>query len=575
MYNHIYYNDKKENEALNFSDIPSFLRQSNKVVQKQGGAMYKDAVIYCRVSTERQVTEGSGLATQEHACNQYAKQHKLNVLKVFRDDGVSGAKSDRKGLNAMFEYINTHKLRCYVVADDLARIARDIEVYRAMTRKIEEYQCALRFVKMQASDGSANGLMMESVYALFAEHARNENRERVISRMKSRNAMGIFCYGVKMGYEYEDHPAGGRVLQPKGLNADIAKDVLSRYASGEFMSVVEAADYVNMTYGGLVSDRHKTRGNIMYCRRNRVEMLIKNAAFYAGYLEADNGYIKGCHRALITDEQLDAILVRLKKPTGRAPYQRRNDDFYLKQTARCEVCGNLLSHTLSGGRNAKYGYYLCRTPHCSLHGKNISTEKAHANFITLLAELELDPSAIAIIRNIYKGAWDQRYAVYKRNKEDLKRDLAKLARKKDEALQKILQLGNPTVIKALEAQVEQIAFSEARLEKKISDMGIHSKDFESSINDLLKFLSDPIAHWSSGSTATKRSIQRMVFPKGIILTHSSKFRKPEKALLFRLKGFNLARLEKVVVPARFERAANSLGNCCSIHLSYGTTRHQL
>jgi len=48
------------------------------------------AVIYCRVSSDRQVREGDGLRSQETRCTEFAKQKGLPVLKVFRDAGVSG-----------------------------------------------------------------------------------------------------------------------------------------------------------------------------------------------------------------------------------------------------------------------------------------------------------------------------------------------------------------------------------------------------------------------------------------------------------------------------------------------------
>ena len=48
------------------------------------------AVIYCRVSSTRQKTEGGGLDSQEHRCRQYAAAQGYDVEAVFPDDASGG-----------------------------------------------------------------------------------------------------------------------------------------------------------------------------------------------------------------------------------------------------------------------------------------------------------------------------------------------------------------------------------------------------------------------------------------------------------------------------------------------------
>ena len=61
------------------------------------------AVIYCRVSSQQQVTQGSGLDSQETRCRSYAASKKYEVVEVFKEEGVSGARLDRPALkNLLF-----------------------------------------------------------------------------------------------------------------------------------------------------------------------------------------------------------------------------------------------------------------------------------------------------------------------------------------------------------------------------------------------------------------------------------------------------------------------------------------
>ena len=44
---------------------------------------YSKAVIYCRVSSEKQVKEGNGLDSQEHRCRAYAESLGLEIESVY------------------------------------------------------------------------------------------------------------------------------------------------------------------------------------------------------------------------------------------------------------------------------------------------------------------------------------------------------------------------------------------------------------------------------------------------------------------------------------------------------------
>jgi DNA invertase Pin-like site-specific DNA recombinase len=58
------------------------------------------AVVYLRVSTNSQATDGYGLAAQLADCTRYAKAQGMEIYAVRRDEGVSGAKPahERPGL---------------------------------------------------------------------------------------------------------------------------------------------------------------------------------------------------------------------------------------------------------------------------------------------------------------------------------------------------------------------------------------------------------------------------------------------------------------------------------------------
>ena len=66
----------------------------------------KKAIIYCRVSSDRQVAEGHGMDGQERMCRTYAEANGYNVIGKFGDEGVSGGVVDRPGMKKMLAFLD-------------------------------------------------------------------------------------------------------------------------------------------------------------------------------------------------------------------------------------------------------------------------------------------------------------------------------------------------------------------------------------------------------------------------------------------------------------------------------------
>lgn len=83
------------------------------------------AVIYVRVSTARQASEGIGLDAQEAKCIAHAGRLGLPVIAIHRDEGLSGRDDvkDRPGLAAVIETVRAHP-GTIVVVYSVSRLAR-------------------------------------------------------------------------------------------------------------------------------------------------------------------------------------------------------------------------------------------------------------------------------------------------------------------------------------------------------------------------------------------------------------------------------------------------------------------
>src|SRR5579885_2669881 len=122
------------------------------------------AVIYCRVSSDRQVREGHGLEGQEGRCRRYAEDHGYDVVATFRDEGVSGGVVDREGIQTMLDFLDTHRRDepCVVLIDDIKRLARDIMGHFTLRRAIQSRGARLESPSHKFSN-EPEGVFVESI----------------------------------------------------------------------------------------------------------------------------------------------------------------------------------------------------------------------------------------------------------------------------------------------------------------------------------------------------------------------------------------------------------------------------
>jgi DNA invertase Pin-like site-specific DNA recombinase len=81
---------------------------------------------YLRVSGKGQV-DGDGFTRQQQAIEQYASRYGLEIVNIFRDEGISGTNEldDRPGLSALFNALNGVRT---ILVERADRLARDLIV---------------------------------------------------------------------------------------------------------------------------------------------------------------------------------------------------------------------------------------------------------------------------------------------------------------------------------------------------------------------------------------------------------------------------------------------------------------
>ena len=142
---------------------------------------------YARVSTDDQNLNLQRDALSKSGCEQ-----------IF-EDKLSGAKSQRPGLQQLLEYARTDDT---IVVWRLDRLSRSLKDLIEMVATLEAKGIALKSLQESIDTSSSSGKLIFHVFAALAEFERNLIRERTQAGLQAARARG---------------PLGGR---PKALNQD-------------------------------------------------------------------------------------------------------------------------------------------------------------------------------------------------------------------------------------------------------------------------------------------------------------------------------------------------------------------
>jgi len=161
--------------------------------------------LYLRVSGKSQV-EGDGFARQEAAIRAYAKAHDIKLVKVFKEEGVSGTKelADRPAFVAMMEALHSNGVKL-VLVESLGRLARDLMIQESILHDLKRHGFELVSVAEPdlCSDDPSRKLMRQ-IMGAFHEYEKQMivvklRGARQRTRLKRGSCEGRKPYGCYPG----------------------------------------------------------------------------------------------------------------------------------------------------------------------------------------------------------------------------------------------------------------------------------------------------------------------------------------------------------------------------------------
>ncbi len=470
------------------------------------------AIIYCRVSSQKQVDEGNGLSSQEQQCRRYAEHRGYKIIEAIHDEGVSGKLFERKGIKllvAKLVELQKQKKKVVVIIDDISRLARSVEVHIAIKQVIYNCGATLESPNFSFKDLPEENLL-ELISAGMAQYHREVNARQVKDKMKSRMELGHWVLPVPCGYERIISKNKEKKIIKNVTLSKIIEEVFIGIASGRFSNTKEAQKFL----ANHPEFPKNSKGTVYH---QQVGKILKNP-LYAGFIHKPDwglNMTKGLHEAIIAPHIFFKAQEVLRH-NGHLPNRKDiNQDFVLRGFVICEHCQTPLTASWSHGRRTRYPYYHCRRKECQCYGKAIKREVLEDDFFQILKVLRPKSGILLLAKDVFSQVWHNRLANMKDEKSQMKARLLKINMQRDSIIDKLMSCTKESVTESYEIKLEELNFERMKLESEIEAKDPTQFNFLEAWNKLIDYLGNVDSIWEQGDFFSRRLVLKLVFAKKI------------------------------------------------------------
>ncbi len=481
-----------------------------------------NVILYARVSTQKQSTQGESLDVQVSELHRYAKQNGWTVVGVFQEQ-FTGTKDSRPELDNAFEHIKQLKLQWIQVHYFLVyKIDRNtrwwVEVHFSIKSRLKVLGTALSdtqwIIQEERNVVHINGMntteyswaninpseSSEIMMAMSAKHERNAILQRTISQ-EIRNSLEWYwtresIFGYQNTLIFTEH--WKKTIQiPDSKEAVWIRRIFEMKAQG--YPDKQIAEEVNMM--GYISriqqlwDKSKTKpiGTKwgLPLSDKKIQEHIKNP-IYAGIsvitwkgnptrvvkqkyewlvsVELWNKANKGKRKISFVEGEIKILhWEELSEKPNRKKRNRNNPEYPFGKLITCDNHPDVFFfwNAPKGRNGTTYPYYSVKPP----GKKRINVKQSHFEDIVIqfLSELEVDKTGwLNLYEKILKHLWEKRKMEIATTKEAKGEYLESLKDKRNTIIQSIVNISQyPTLLASANEQLEDINIEIQKVEEDL------------------------------------------------------------------------------------------------------------
>lgn len=349
--------------------------------------------IYVRFSSEKQ--DARSADDQIRRCRAFATEHGWNVVKVYKDEGLSGRSLDRPAFQAMLAEAKRGKRSAFraVLVDDPSRLGRDLGLtWRTIFEDLAAAGIALWDVSSGQSSQGANARLVFGVQGLIADAYLETLRKQTHRGLEGRALEGFSAGGRCFGYSTINEPDPADPERPRKLyvvneeEARIVRRIFADYAAGASLpSIVDALNGA----GTAAPDDGHSKKNARGWSRSLLHSMLRNERYSGKIVWNKREWFKDPvtrrrryrerpkkewvtfedpKLAIVDPATWEKVQARHKVQAPKAARKRRDGDpleHLLTGLLRCGVCGGpmiIVSRSVESGLTwANFGCSVSRS----------------------------------------------------------------------------------------------------------------------------------------------------------------------------------------------------------------------
>ena len=176
------------------------------------------AVLYIRVSTDKQAEHGHSIDAQRDRLTAYADRYALQVVEVIVDGGESAGTLNRPGLRRAVEMVEAGEADV-IVATKGDRISRNLRDLLNLAATLAEHGASIATADGTFDTTTPVGKAMTQMQGVFAELERELIAQRTREGMAAAKAKGVRLGRPPFGYMVED----GRLVPDPSKAAELER----------------------------------------------------------------------------------------------------------------------------------------------------------------------------------------------------------------------------------------------------------------------------------------------------------------------------------------------------------------
>lgn len=168
------------------------------------GREIKEVYAYIRVSTETQAEKGYGLDYQKEAIEKFCKQHKIKILEMFKDEGISGRVFKER--HDLREMIDTLRKDTVVIVLNTSRLWRDDETKVQVVGNFKVSKAHIYSIEQPQYDlytKEPNEKFFNTIMEALDELERSLIARKLSNGRKQKAKQGVKgCGNTPLGYKW-------------------------------------------------------------------------------------------------------------------------------------------------------------------------------------------------------------------------------------------------------------------------------------------------------------------------------------------------------------------------------------